>query len=169
MKKLLGSLVALTAMLLIGGCSGGGGDVIANSTGFVNIAIPDNDPAGIHSTLSLNGTFGTVAKVTVTVNITHTYDADVDIYLTSADGTTIVLARDVGGSGDDFIATVFDDDAPQSIILGTAPFAGDYQPEDPLSIFNGENVDGFWTLNVVDDLNGEIGTLDSWSIEVEFN
>jgi len=41
-----------------------------------------------------------------------------------------------------------------------------YQPENLLSVFNGENSKGTWSLMYADTGTGDIGTLNSWSIEI---
>ncbi|OZV66248.1 T9SS type A sorting domain-containing protein, partial [Winogradskyella aurantia] len=51
-----------------------------------------------------------------------------------------------------------------SIVDGTAPFTGQFRPEEPLSTFNGVDADGTWTLNFCDSANGDTGTFNSWAI-----
>ncbi|WP_412561150.1 T9SS type A sorting domain-containing protein [Winogradskyella sp. MIT101101] len=101
----------------------------------------------------------------VDIDITHTWDADIDIFLIAPDGTTIVeLTTDNGGSGDDYAGTQFRDNAATSITAGSAPFTGPHMPEQPLSTFNGVDADGTWTLNFCDDAGGDTGTFNSWSL-----
>lgn len=130
-------------------------------------AIPDSDMVtGITSTIDVSGASTSISKVTVTLNITHTWDSDIDAYLISPLGTEVVLTTDNGSSGDDFTNTVFDD-AATTIIDGIAPFTGSYSPEGLLSTFNSENANGTWSLKVYDDSSGDTGTLDSWSLTIE--
>ena len=68
------------------------------------------------------GSVGRVTNVTVTLDITHTYDNDLTAYLVSPSGTHVKLFSHIGGSGDDFDFTTFDDGAATSITSGTAPF-----------------------------------------------
>jgi MYXO-CTERM domain-containing protein len=109
-----------------------------------------------------------VVDVNVTLNITHTWDADLDVNLISPDGTIVELFTDVGSSGDDFVATVLDDDATMSIVDGTAPFTGTYAPEGVLADFMGDAVDGDWTLEVTDDAGGDVGTLIDWTLDIGY-
>ncbi len=99
-------------------------------------------------------------------NITHTYDSDLDIYIRHPDTAQIELSTDNGGGGDNYINTVFDDDALTSIISGTAPFTGSFRPEGILGGLNGKPVNGSWTLRIYDDAGGDTGSLDSWSLKL---
>lgn len=107
-----------------------------------------------------------VNDVNVTVNLTHTYDGDLTIKLIGPDASEVILADRVGGSGDNFTNTVFDDDATQSINDGTAPFTGTFRPSGNLSDFNGLSTMGDWTLHILDNANGDSGTLDSWTLQL---
>ncbi len=109
---------------------------------------------------------GTILDVNVTIDVTHTWTADLDISITSPSGTTVILSDDNGGGGDDYTNTVFDDSAGTSITAGTAPFTGTFSPEGNLSDFFGEDPSGTWTLSIFDDFAGDTGTLNSFSIEV---
>lgn len=98
--------------------------------------------------------------------IYHTYDADLRAELRSPTGTIVQLFNRVGGSGDNFLNTKFDDSASRSINSGSAPFTGTYRPQQPLSAFNGENARGVWRLKIEDVAGGDSGTLESWSLEL---
>jgi hypothetical protein len=70
----------------------------------------------------------------VTINLTHSWDSDLDISLVAPSGASIDLSSDNGSLGDNYTNTIFMDGAP-SITGGTAPFTGTYSPEQPLSTF----------------------------------
>lgn len=124
---------------------------------------PITDTSTTTSTGS-TATGGTIEDVDVEINLTHTFDGDLDISIISPAGTEVELSTDNGGSGDDFLGTVFDDSAGTSITSGTAPFTGTFSPEGSLSDINDEDAAGTWTLKIVDDAGGDIGTLLSWSV-----
>jgi subtilisin-like proprotein convertase family protein len=105
-----------------------------------------------------------IGDLNVTLNITHPFEGDLALYLIGPDGTTIALSQ-FNGDGANFSDTTFDDQASISIAAGSAPFAGSYQPEEPLSTFNGENARGTWTLEV-DNWGFETGWLNSWSMSI---
>jgi subtilisin-like proprotein convertase family protein len=109
----------------------------------------------------------TILDLDVQLSITHTRDADLDVYLVSPAGTRVELFSDVGGSGDNFQGTILDDEAGSVITSASAPFTGTYRPEGNLSDFEGESVAGTWQLEIHDDRRRQAGTLDSWSILVE--
>jgi subtilisin-like proprotein convertase family protein len=105
------------------------------------------------------GRTGVVGAAAVRTTIEHGFTGDLDITLAAPAGTRIDLSSDNGGSGEDFRNTVFTDSAAVSITSGTAPFSGAYQPEQPLSRFNGLAVAGDWQFRVADDANGDTGSL----------
>jgi len=141
------------------------------------------DNALVTDMVTVPATTEIVSDVNVSVDITHTWSADLEVTLTSPAGTTVALVYDACGADDDIVAT-FDDAAaglpPSS--GGTCPATnGPYQPESNLgtvagantapgvqglSSFNGEDPSGMWTLNVYDDGGGDGGTVNSWSVEV---
>ena len=101
----------------------------------------------------------TITDVNVTVNITHTYNDDLDIFLISPIGTIIELSTDNGGSFNDYNNVTFDDDSGNTLPPGDFALTGDYQPEESLTGFNGENSSGNWILRIIDDANIDGGTI----------
>ncbi|MEO2034374.1 MAG: S8 family serine peptidase, partial [Planctomycetaceae bacterium] len=128
------------------------------------LSIPTTGTSGtIESTLNIANS-GIIDDINVVIEIEHTFDADLDVVLVSPAGTEVELFSDVGGSGNNFLETTFDDDASIAITAGSPPFSGQYRPEQALSTFNGESVTGTWKLRVTDDAGGDSGTLKSWSL-----
>jgi subtilisin-like proprotein convertase family protein len=107
---------------------------------------------------------GSIRDLNVQINITHTWDSDLDIFLIAPNGTRIELATDVGGESNNFTDTIFDDEAATAITAGTAPFTGSYRPEGPLSVLDNLSAEGDWTLEITDDAGDDVGTLNSWSL-----
>jgi subtilisin family serine protease/subtilisin-like proprotein convertase family protein len=107
-----------------------------------------------------------IADLNVTLNLNHTYDRDLRITLVAPDGTQRRLVNRRGGSGDNFINTVLDDEAALAISQGTAPFTGSYRPEQSLSGFDGKSTAGTWQLWIDDVDRFDTGWLNSWSITV---
>ncbi len=106
---------------------------------------------------------GTIAKVGLFVNLTHTWVSDVDISLTGPSGATIVVSQDAGGSFDNYTNTQFEDTCP-TIVGQSAPFTGCFAPETPFSTFNGTSPAGTWTLSVADDTSTDQGTLNAYKL-----
>jgi len=125
-------------------------------------------PDGAEATIEVDAvtTFAsTVGDVDVTVNITHAWDEDLDITLRSPAGIEVILSDDNGGDGDDYTDTTFDDEALASILAGSPPFTGVWQPEGALSDFDGESAAGVWQLILTDDYpTADDGVLDSWTV-----
>lgn len=125
------------------------------------IALGDNRTTNITFTI---GQDVTPSDVNVRLNLRHTYTSDLVIRLTSPTGQTATLVNRRGGSGDNFTGTLFDDEAATSIVNGAAPFAGSFRPESVLSVFDGRNARGTWTLSVQDAAAQDVGTFDSISL-----
>jgi subtilisin-like proprotein convertase family protein len=127
-------------------------------------AIPN--PGTITSTLNVGDGF-TLADVNVgPLNITHTWDEDLDVFLVSPQGTRVELFTDVGGSNDNFTNTVLDDEYALPVSSRTAPFTGRFRPEGLLSALDGQSSAGVWTLEITDDTPVDSGTLQSWQLEL---
>lgn len=144
-----------------------------DSTGAV--AIPDLNSAGTNSVITVSGIASAVNKVTVSMYLPHTFVSDLYFELVGPDGTTVMLSDHNGGSGNNFgvncepenFRTTFDDDASLLVTGGGAPFVGSFKPEESLAAFVGKvgtNVNGNWTLHVVDDVGFDIGTVECWSL-----
>ena len=142
-------------------------DTIASTN--VPQAIPDNGNT-VTSTLDFQvpglpaGT--TITDVNVTVNINHTAVGQLTVALVSPSGTVIELVSGVGGTGNNFTGTIFDDQAAQAINQGNPPFTGRFQPQNELADLIGEIAQGQWQLLVTDNTVGETGTLVSWSLDI---
>ncbi len=113
----------------------------------------------------------TVLDINCTINAEHTYDADLTFSLISPSGTEIVLAGGIGGDGENFTNTVFDDEAPVSIdsSLAVPPFTGTFKPIEKLWLFDGENAFGEWKLRVTDNGPADGGTLLGWSVKFRYS
>jgi subtilisin-like proprotein convertase family protein len=107
-----------------------------------------------------------IDELTVTLNIEHTWNSDLDVKLIGPDGTEVILFQDVGDSEDNFTNTVLNDNASESINDGSAPFTGTFSPSGNLNDFNGLLSEGDWTLSITDDSNDDGGNLIDWSIQI---
>jgi subtilisin-like proprotein convertase family protein len=124
----------------------------------------------VNSTLTISAAqAANIASVSV-VNIagTHTYIGDLDFALLNPAGTVVTLkARSCGGATD--FSFSFDDAAALAVIpctpspVGTG---GTYRPATVLTVLNGTNSAGIWTLRVRDLATGDGGSLNSWGLRV---
>lgn len=110
-----------------------------------------------------------IQDLNVYLDIPHSWIGDMTASLTSPEGTTIMLFDNIGGpgfgcAGNDLDVT-FDDEAAATYadLDGTcnnAPAAqGTFQPLEALSAFDGQNPNGTWTLEVIDNFGGDDGTI----------
>lgn len=173
--------IALIALAACGGGGGGGGDSTSPTleatytfdSEDTPLAIKYNWPVGVVSEVNVSGFIGSISKVTVQVNISHQFDWDLEIYLTSPSNTEVLLSyrnpsnNGLPAWGEDYRNTIFDDDAATSIVNGSAPFSGLYIPEESLSAFNGEDPNGTWRLTVIDDQDEDSGTLKYWRLGLD--
>ncbi len=129
--------------------------------------VPDITTTSFTVNVPLTGTIGTDYEISsLLLDITHTWDSDLDIFLIAPDGTTMLeLTTDNGGDGNNYTNTVFQDGA-QSITTGTPPFTGTFEPEGGpfATAFNGVSVNGTWTLEITDDSGGSTGDLNHWRL-----
>lgn len=107
-----------------------------------------------------------VTDVNVTVDISHTWNDDLDIYLLSPLGTIVELSTDNGGNRDDYDNVTFDDASTNALPPGNTTISGTFRPEGTLADFNGENSNGNWILRVIDDANGDGGTINSITLNL---
>ena len=139
-----------------------------------NIAAPIPDVSSVDIPINVTDV-GAVADVNVKVRLNHTFDGDLVLRLIAPDGTSVALANNRGGGGDNFgtgandcsgVSTVFDDSAPIAIGAGTAPFAGSFRPDSPLSAFNGKGLNGVWILRISDTGAIDVGTVGCVTLEI---
>jgi subtilisin-like proprotein convertase family protein len=90
MKKQIGiMMLALTTLV-------SRADITNSVTASPNTAVPDGNPVGMVSTLSLSGMTGVVSNITVALNITGGFNGDLYAYLVSPTGGMVVLLNRVG-------------------------------------------------------------------------
>ena len=108
-----------------------------------------------------------IQDLNVNVSIDHSYIGDLSLYLIAPDNTRVKLAQNLGDNQDNYKETVFDQEATGSIVFALPPFTGLYRPQEDLSVFNGKNLKGRWTLEIVDLFDDSIvGLVDDFSINV---
>lgn len=132
-------------------------------SGDVPKSIPDANPSGVESTISVQES-GIVSDVDVKLTIQHSRVSDLTVTLVSPDGTIVQLFNNVGGVGSNFTDTVLDDEASTAIGSGSAPFTGSFRPASPLTAFDGKSTSGVWRLKVVDNTSGTAGSLTAWCL-----
>ncbi|WP_225768322.1 S8 family serine peptidase [Inquilinus sp. Marseille-Q2685] len=124
-------------------------EISVSASASPSLAIPDGDEDGVTASLTI-ATGIEIDRVEVTLNISHTWIGDLQIVLTSPDGTDSILLNRPGlsenavdGSSQDNIAFTF----------GTVQ---DW----------GESGQGTWTLTIRDLVSGDTGILNSWNLRL---
>jgi subtilisin-like proprotein convertase family protein len=180
---------AITATVSGGVTTGGSG--VLGSSGTINLAIPDNVPAGANSVINLAATnIALATDLKIRVNLNHTWSGDLKFTLTSPCGTTFLFDRlgvpaGAVGNADNFgTATganpppaVYTFDLAGATVLpetaGGSGFiaAGTYQPSNTAGAAHTWAgftfpcaAAGAWTLNVSDNAALDQGTLVDWAI-----
>lgn len=115
------------------------------------LSIPDDNPVGVSDAIAWPFS-ARVDGVRVFVDITHTYQGDLIVELTSPEGTVVRLHDRTGGSDND--------------IYGWYP--DDLEPAESLDAFLGEDAAGDWTLHVSDNAGIDTGTLNEWCLWVAY-
>jgi gliding motility-associated-like protein len=109
----------------------------------------------------------------VCVNLRHPWIDDIDLYLIAPSGQFIALSTDNGGAGDNMFNTCFKPTATNDIRGGTAPFSGDWLPEESfgnLVSTTNNTTNGVWKLLAIDDQPaGFTGRVLNWSITFKSN
>lgn len=168
-----------------------GGNLATDSSypsGEIGLTFVDNDPTGVSHTINVAGipTGASISKVNVTLNISHTWDSDVEITLTAPNGKVVALVADQGGSADNFTNTVVTSDtSAPAFSTGSAPFTGTFRADLTASAnliagdFGGNLTttfadlftvpNGAWTITAFDDEGGIIGTLNNFTVQIYYS
>lgn len=177
--RLAGVIVVLAALSLIPFSAA----LACDHTNTAPITIVDNAAASLYpSNIVVSGLTGTVTRVTVMLmGFTHPAADDVDILLVGPGGQTVMLMSDVPGNATNVTLT-FDDSA--AAVVDPA-VSGTYRPlntgspdampapapAEPygaaLSVFNGLNPNGTWSLYVADDTATNDGLISGgWGLDI---
>jgi len=174
------SIVMVNAQTFPGNAISTAGTNLIPSAGTGGCTVAPQTTGGTLFNNAVAGVGATAVLASVTINLTHTFDSDLDITLHSPSGQIIELSTDNGGAGDNYTNTVFCDNATTSITAGAPPFTGTFRPEGTLlasicgttitpnvttlGAFTAGTHNGNWQLVIKDDLGGDIGTVISWSL-----
>ncbi|MEW6580552.1 MAG: hypothetical protein AB1435_15345 [Chloroflexota bacterium] len=149
------------------------------------------------SQIVVAGLAGNIIDVNVTLHgISHSRPDDLDVLLVGPLGQNVLLMSDTcGNMNPDGANFTFDDEAAGPLPDtdgGTACVSGTYQPSNyagggsdtitndtfdapapggpygsTLSVFDGTVANGTWSLYVMDDRNGSVGSIAGWSLTIE--
>lgn len=137
-------------------------------SGTFNDTIPDAGPT-VFFDIPVSGLPNVIDTLfgveMVCLNMTHTWDADMEVKLVAPDGTTAMLFAGIGGDQDDFVNTCLGDTNYAPLSSGAAPFTGNFAANGTLgNVNNGQNPNGIWRLACRDMAGQDIGILQDWRI-----
>ena len=175
----------LAVAVLVAAAGVANADVFGN---YGSISIPDLGTATPYpSTIAVSGLANSIVSVTARlINMNHTWPDDIDILLVGPTGASVILMSDCGGSPDIVNVTLgFDDAAESSLPDSTQIVAGTYKPTNfgtgdtfpapapagpyvaNFGDFLGTDPNGTWSLYVVDDAGGDIGSIaGGWELNI---
>jgi len=128
-----------------------------------------------------------VCSLTVSLNgVTHGFPDDIDVLLSAPDGKNAIVLSDVGGGtpGPSGVNLTLDDAAASPLPDAGPLLSGTFKPTNvgtgdtfaapapgplggsALSVFDATNPNGTWSLWVMDDAFGNLGSLSSWCLNV---
>jgi len=140
----VGATSSTTVMFTI---NNAGGNCINNTFTSTDVPkpIPDANATGITSLLPVTGN-GVVQTLSLSLNITHTFRGDLLVTLVAPGGAQVIISNHVGGSADNIIIN-----------------------NQAITAFNGQTAAGTWQLKVADTVRADVGTLNSWSLNIVGN
>ena len=125
----------------------------------------DNDDGATIATINI--TFDApIQDLNVLVDLTHTWLEDLSLYLETPEGKRYLMSSSLGGSGDDYTQTYFDQEAIIAIEEGTPPFTGSFRPVQDLSSLYGMSSKGLWKLVVLDQYKEDTGSLRAFELQL---
>jgi subtilisin-like proprotein convertase family protein len=151
------------------------------------ITIPSLGAASPYPTTISIGVSGSITDVNLTLfNVNHTFPSDFGALLVGPDGKSVVLFNGAGGGSDVVNADwKFDDDAAGPLSPSGPLASGTFEPSNDLpgrdfapgapsgpygsalSIFNGTNPLGTWSLYVQDFVDKDEGKIrEGWSLNI---
>ncbi|MCK4914300.1 MAG: proprotein convertase P-domain-containing protein [Planctomycetes bacterium] len=113
-----------------------------------------------------------ITDLDVKISVKHTSIFDLQIFLQSPSGTIVCLNKysfvDEFFVGENYINTIFDDEAELNIKKAKSPFTGRFKPikRYKLSAFDGEQAIGLWRLKINDRWHFDSGELESFELMI---
>ena len=109
--------------------------------------IPDKDPVGVSSSLTVGGAPVTVASIKLSISVTHPFVGDLQVTLIAPDGAKFLLESPSSDSSQNLIKT-YTEALPA--LAGVV----------------GKQANGDWTLNVADLVRLGVGVFQQWSLDL---
>jgi subtilisin-like proprotein convertase family protein len=164
-----------------GGTIVAGTPVVANS-GTIAVVVPDANAGGASHAIPVTVPAGaTITGVSVNFNMSHTWVSDMVFNLKAPNGQILNLVNRRGGAGVNFTNTTISSAGTASLATALAPFTGTFAADAAIGVGPTGQLStaanfaalysvgsGDWTLQMRDYVGGDIGTLTSWSITINY-
>ena len=163
----------------------------------LNIPVPDNNPAGIMSSVNVGGiptpVSCTITGISVTISMSHTKIGDMVFALKAPNGQAINLDYHLsatGGSGNTsgFINTIISSSGTTALSSGVNPYTSTFKADLQISPSGGYGPagslgtipttvswanlftlpNGTWTLGMYDGVASNTGTLNFWCLNITY-
>lgn len=157
---------------------------VNGSSGSISVTIPDVSTTGASNTININSipAGAIISSMSVNFNMTMTYVGDLNINLTAPNGNTLNLVNREGLGGDNFVNTTVSSLGTTTFGSASAPYTGTFAPDAATgdigaagypvnvttfpSLFSIPN--GSWVFSARDHATGDIASLTSWSITINY-
>ena len=175
MKKTFLVLLVTLFSIIYFGCNkdnpvapgGGGTTTRTNSFGKTNGTVQIN--TGMNQDIITVDSTGTINSLQFSLDTIYGTNAQQLVIFIEHNGVRDTLLNQPPNSGTAFVGTVFRDDAANSINTGSGTYTGTFKPYKPLSAFNGQSINGKWTLYIYSLVSGRSGVIKSWSVTINYN
>jgi len=139
---------------------------------ILNLSIPDPGEVEDFIEVSISPEFladFTLSGVTVIIDsVVHPEVSDLAFILSHDNIIDTLIEQSEIADSNIFGCSLTD---ASTILLeeGISPYNGSFMPHNPLSVFSGVNLNGQWTLKVIDLVSGNSGVLQSWGLKLFFD
>ncbi len=112
---------------------------------------------------------GTIEDINIkNLDITHSWINDLRITLIGPDNTSAIVINQICNDENNLLLNLDDEASVTSFSPCPPTDGGNYRPNNPLSIFDGKEINGNWTLRIEDTYPSEDGgTFNCWALEFE--
>ena len=128
------------------------------------LTISSGEPNTINSDIVILEN-GLVNSLKVNLDVKHSWIGDLTITLQSPSGKKAILFKEICGN-EDQITLEFSNDGNTEIDCNQLTSGFATAPMESFDIFNGEEINGTWSLLIADGVNLDGGAFQGWSLEV---
>lgn len=144
------------------------GDGITYTGGGSSLSqvIPDNTPAGVGYAINFSATGVSISDISITLNISGGYNGDLYAYVSHGDTLVQLLNPNGAVSTSGFNNVTFGETGSSIPTGGSGSLGGNYVAYGNLSLFNGTDPNGQWTIFFADMNPGDTSTLNSFTLTI---